>query len=99
MTKKTAFVYDKSPEVIFDMVDGAMTLCETRRVEFFRLNETGSLIWSACGPNATSAELTERLAEVYVEESWDSLHSAVTDFLNQLASNGLLKRSRRGASD
>ena len=58
-----------NPDVIWDEVDGVLTLCETISGEFFSLNETGALIWKACAANASFAQIVEQLAMAYPDES------------------------------
>ena len=78
-------------EVISDVVDGVMTLCHTGSVEYFRLNETGALIWSACLERASTDVIVERLAAEYPDTSVDTLRGEVSEFLSSLVEAGLIE--------
>ncbi|HEY0379562.1 MAG TPA: PqqD family protein [Pyrinomonadaceae bacterium] len=83
-----------NPEVIWDEVDGVMTLCHTGRVEYFHLNDTGGVIWQTC----TSADSVEGVAaevsKIYPEEDPTELRREVDQFLRALEDASLLTIER-----
>jgi len=78
--------------VIWDEVNGVMTLCHTGTVEFFHLDEVGSLIWRACGVKSTIADILKPLAEVYPEEEGNRLMQEINCFVSSLEEARLLER-------
>ncbi|HEX8860434.1 MAG TPA: PqqD family protein [Actinomycetes bacterium] len=77
-------------DVIWDRVDGTMTLCHLGTGQLMRLNETGSLLWEACEAS-TVDELVERLTALYPEESKELVAEAVSAFVVSLAEAELIE--------
>lgn len=82
--------FSHNAEIIFDDVDGVLTLCDTRTSEFFMLNEVGSMIWRVCDEEKEVGEIVERIREAYPEESPEALLREVDEFVVELAEAGLL---------
>jgi hypothetical protein len=77
-----------NPEVIWDRVDGEMTLCDTRSGEFYRLNPTGAFIWEAC--DASQEEIVKRLSAAYPDQSRGVLERDVSAMIRSLEAEGLV---------
>jgi hypothetical protein len=82
--------FSHNPEIIFDDVDGVLTLCDTGTSEFFKLNEVGSMIWRVCDEEKKLGEIVDRIREAYPEESPELLWREVDEFVVELAEAGLL---------
>jgi hypothetical protein len=83
-----------NPEVIWDEVDGVMTLCHTGRVEYFNLNETGGVIWRTCTSlNSVESIMTE-VSKIYPDEDPAELRREVDQFLRALEEASLLTVGR-----
>jgi hypothetical protein len=80
----------QNPEVIFDDVDGVLTLCDTGTSEFFKLNHVGSMIWRVCDKEKNLEEIVEWIHGAYPEESPELLLREVDEFVVELAEAGLL---------
>jgi hypothetical protein len=85
--------FGHSETAIWDDIDGVLTLCNTETVEFFRLNEAGTLIWKACGETSPLGRIVEALAAVYSDEPAEKLEQEATVFLLALMDAGLLTSS------
>jgi hypothetical protein len=79
----------RSPDVIWDQIDGVMTLCCTVTGEFFTMNAVGDLIWQVCD-ECTDAEIVDRVAEVY-DEDRELLEAEVRRFVVSMAEFGLIR--------
>ena len=53
----------RNPRVIWDVVDGVMTLCHLGSTEIYSLNETGAAVWEAC--DDTPEAILSRVREQY----------------------------------
>ena len=83
--------FARDPEVIWDEVDGVMTLCHLEMNEHFQCNEVGALIWKAFDNRATVEELVEHLAEIYPEEERGFLAEEVASFMASLEQARLVR--------
>lgn len=79
-----------SPDVIWDDVDGVLTLCETVSGELFTFNETGAIIWKACAANSSFDGILEELTVAYPDEGSDRLTMELNEFIRDLLKSGLL---------
>jgi hypothetical protein len=82
-------VLRRNDAVIWDRVDGATLLCHTGRVEFFKLNDTGALIWGLCD-GRTAGEIVEALCRHYPDANRELIQGFVLDYLSALDKEGLL---------
>jgi len=80
----------RSPQVIWDVVDGVMVLCHTDSAEFFELNPTGAIVWSVCDENIID-DVVERLQEAYPSEDHERLTADVWDLIRSLQEAGLVQ--------
>ena len=80
----------RHPLVIWDEVDGVLTLCHTESTELFRLNEVGAVIWQACDGLASVGEWVEQLGKLYPEEGAELLAREVDTFCASLHAAGLI---------
>ena len=67
------------PEVIWDEVDGVLTICDTASGEMFSLNPTAALIWSA-GTDGDAGEVVDRLAAMHPDQDRAALAADVSAF-------------------
>lgn len=81
--------YSHAPGVIWDVVDGVVTLCRIDTVEFFHLNSAGGLIWMACD-RASTDDILASLRSSYPDESELRLKAEVDGFVNSLFGSGFL---------
>jgi Coenzyme PQQ synthesis protein D (PqqD) len=82
--------FSRKPSVIFDVVDGKMTLCNLDDGDFFELNDTAAKIWLACVGHCTADQLTSAIAGTYRGEDSSRLASDVGSFIDMLCEAGLL---------
>jgi hypothetical protein len=83
--------FTRDPEVIWDEVDGVMTLCHLETNEHFQCNEVGALIWRAFDNRTTVDDLVDHLAEVYPEEEREFLAEEVASFMASLQQARLVR--------
>jgi hypothetical protein len=76
--------------VISDRVDGIPMLCHTETAEFFRLNDTGALIWEL-SDGRTVREIVEALCTRYAGADGTRIAGLVQDYVRVLESQGLLR--------
>ncbi len=78
----------RNPRVIWDVVDGVMTLCHLNSTEYYDLNETGAAVWAAC--DDTREAIVRRVRERYPDQASSTIDATVHDFLNTLEAAGLI---------
>jgi hypothetical protein len=83
----------RDPGVIWDEVDGVMTLCHLDTNEHFECNEVGALIWKAFDDRATVDEFVDHLAEIYPEEERAFLAEEVASFMTSLEQARLVRHA------
>jgi hypothetical protein len=87
------FILRRNDEVIWDRdVDGAMLLCHTGRAEFFKLNDTGALIWELCDGRTIENTIAEMSARYPMADS-EMIASMVRGYIPLLQEAGLLQDS------
>lgn len=86
----------RSPAVIWDRVDGAVTLCNPETAELFRLNETGGVIWELCD-GRTVGEILTAVAARYPSVRRERLEGTVHEYLAMLSGEGLIQDPSPGA--
>ena len=90
MSGEEPFRFARNPSVLWDEVDGVMTLCHTETVEYYRLDEVGSLIWKIVDERATVDGIAKHLAEIYPDEAIEFLAKEVECFISSLEEAGLV---------
>ena len=80
----------RNSSVIFDLLDGNMTLCNLADGDFFELNDTAAKIWLACTGDCTADQLTSTVAESFCVEDTNRLRSDLASFIDVLCDAGLL---------
>jgi Coenzyme PQQ synthesis protein D (PqqD) len=83
----------RDPAVLWDVVDGVVTLCDTRSGEVFELNGTAGLLWSRCENTAPEA-LVALLVALYPTQDVARLHADVESLVLQLTAAALLQDDR-----
>ena len=79
-----------SQDVIWDEVDGVVTLCNTETVDFFKLNEVAGFIWKSCCAESSQSDIVTGLGALYPGERLEKLVEETNTFLRVLAEAGLL---------
>jgi hypothetical protein len=82
--------YRHGSNVISDVVDGHLTLCNTTSGEVLELNGTGAALWTWCD-NATAEALTAQLLEAYPTMDADVVRDDVEEWLSAAEAAGLLQ--------
>lgn len=80
----------RNEQVIWDVIDGTTALCHTEKVEFFRMNDTGAVIWELCN-DCTMEELIEAVCVRYPTADRERLASLVRDYIPVLEKEGLIE--------
>jgi hypothetical protein len=78
----------RNPRVIWDVVDGVMTLCHLGSTEIYSLNETGAAVWEAC--DDTPEAILSRVREQYPDQASETIDATVRDFLSALETASLI---------
>jgi hypothetical protein len=79
-----------SQDVIWDEIDGVVTLCNTETIDFFKLNEVAGFIWKACCSKCSRSDIIMGLGALYPGERLEKLVEETNTFLSALAEAGLL---------
>ena len=82
--------YRRGSNVISDVVDGNLTICNTTSGEVLELNGTAAALWSWC-ENATAEALTARLHEVYPAVDAGVVRDDVEEWLSAAQTAGLVQ--------
>jgi hypothetical protein len=84
--------WQRSPGVVYEVVDGQAVLVDPDGVELITLNAVGTLVWEeldrAAGPAQLVAALHDRLEGVTA----DDLERDVAEFLVEMEAAGLVRR-------
>jgi hypothetical protein len=83
-------IVQRSPAVIWDRVDGAVTLCNPETAELFRLNEAGGMIWELCD-GRTREEILIAVAARYPSVPRERIEGTIHEYLAMLAGEGLIQ--------
>ena len=75
--------YQRHESVLSQEIEGEAVLYDTRRERYFSLNETGTLLWANLQEPSTSAQLRDKLFEVY-EVELEVLESDLQEVLKEL---------------
>jgi len=91
MSAANHLVLIHNPYVIWDEVDGTMTLFHLETREFFHLDEVGEYIWKGCDGSSTVETIVSRLAEEYPTEPPERIKQEVHSFVSLLHDARLLQ--------
>jgi len=82
--------WQRSPRVVYEVVDGQAVLVDPEGVELLTLNEVGTLIWEALdgrrGPDELAADLVGRFDGVTAE----AFARDIAAFLDEVEAAGLV---------
>jgi hypothetical protein len=84
--------FSRKAEVIWDSVDGRMTVCNVNSGDLIELSQTAGYVWEAC-EGRTADEITAILQILYPYIDVERLASDVRDFLEVLIDAALLELS------
>lgn len=77
------------PDVIWDVIDGAVTVCHTGTGAFYRFNESAAVIWQALGEGNADAAV-RALENKYPELDLATAQRVVEDFISSMQTAGLI---------
>ena len=77
------------PDVIWDAIDGAVTVCHTGTGAFYRLNDSAAVIWEALGEGTADAAV-RALQNTYPELDLATAQRVVADFISSMQAAGLI---------
>jgi hypothetical protein len=78
-----------NPDIIWDVVDGRIVLCNLDSRAIFELNGPGSIIWANC-PDLRANQMIECLRQAYPSQARDRLTRDVAEFIAALKSAGIV---------
>jgi Coenzyme PQQ synthesis protein D (PqqD) len=84
-------VIHRSKSVIWDVVNGATTLCHTEKAEFFTVNHTGAAIWDAC-EGRTVDQIVAEIRARYPKADEAEATTLVRGYIDLLEKEGLVER-------
>jgi hypothetical protein len=83
----------QSESVVFEVVDGKAVLVDPTGAELITLNPVATLIWEALATPTDADSIADRLLSEFEDVTRDQLHADVVEFLGELESLGVVKRS------
>jgi hypothetical protein len=83
----------QSESVVFEVVDGKAVLVDPTGAELITLNPVATLIWEALATPTDADGIADRLLSEFEDVTRDQLHADVVEFLGELESLGVVKRS------
>lgn len=82
--------WERSPRVVYEVVDGQAVLVDPDGVELLTLNAVGTLVWEELdgrrGPNELAADLVSRFTGITVDE----FARDIAEFLAEAEGAGLV---------
>ena len=81
----------RNTAVIWDVVNGATTLCHTEKAEFFTVNHTRAAIWDVC-EGRTVDQIVAEIRARYPEADETRAATLVRDYIDLLEKEGLVER-------
>jgi hypothetical protein len=83
----------QSESVVFEVVDGKAVLVDPTGAELITLNPVATMIWEALATPTDADSIADRLLSEFEDVTRDQLHADVVEFLGELESLGVVKRS------
>jgi len=80
----------RSPEVVFEVLDGRAVLVDPSGSELITLNPVGTLVWEALDEERNLDQVVDHLLPQFVGVERPELHADVSGFLRELEGLGLL---------
>lgn len=82
--------WQRSPRVVYEVVDGQAVLVDPDGVELLTLNPVGTLVWEALDGSREAAELAADIAGRFDGVPVETIARDVEDFLAEVAAAGLV---------
>jgi hypothetical protein len=82
--------WQRSPRVVYEVVDGQAVLVDPEGVELLTLNAVGTQIWEALDGIREPADLTALLVGRFDGVTPDELERDITAFLAEISAAGLV---------
>jgi coenzyme PQQ synthesis protein D (PqqD) len=86
-----------NPQVIHETIDGETIIIDLASGTYYSLQGSGPDIWNALAEGETEAGIAARLTRIYRGKPED-IEAAVTDFMRELETEGLVRRNGTVAS-
>ena len=81
----------RSPDVVYEVVDGKAVLVDPEGVELITLNPVGTLVWEALDGERDAAGLAAGLVGRFEGVTLAQLEADVAAFLSEIRGAGLLR--------
>lgn len=82
--------WQRSPEVVFEVVDGQAVLVDPAATELLTLNPVGTLVWEALDGRREAADLAADLVDRFDGVTVEQLGHDIAEFLGEVAAAGLV---------
>ena len=82
--------WQRSPQVVYEVVDGQAVLVDPDGVELITLNAVGTLVWEELDGRRDAAALAADLLERFEGVTLAQLESDITAFLAEVDAAGLV---------
>jgi len=82
--------WQRSPGVVYEVVDGQAVLVDPEGVELVTLNAVGTLVWEELDGEREAAELAAMLVERLEGVTLPELERDITEFLAEVDAVGLV---------
>ena len=85
--------WQRSPRVVYEVIDGQAVLVDPQGVELVTLNAVGTLVWEELDGRRSPADLAAVLLERLEGVTPPELERDIGDFLAEIEAAGLICRS------
>jgi len=82
--------WQRSPGVVYEVVDDQTVLVDPEGVELVTLNAVGTLVWEALDGRRNAAELAAALVDRFEGVTLSDLERDITGFLTEIEALGLI---------
>ena len=82
--------WQRSPRVVYEVIDGRAVLVDPEGVELLTLNAVGTLVWEALDGARDPAALADDLVERFQGVTRDDLERDIAAFLAELEAGALV---------
>jgi hypothetical protein len=84
--------WQRSPNVVYEVVDGQAVLVDPDGVELITLNPVGTVVWEALDGEREASELAADLVDRFDGVSRSQLEVDIAEFLTEVDAVGLVSR-------
>jgi hypothetical protein len=88
--------WQRSAQVVYEVVDGEALLIDPSGVELITLNPVGALVWQALDGSRDAAALADALVDSFEGVARDELTRDIEMFLTELHAAGLISETAAG---